>query len=226
MIFVLPNILSAPALARVRRLAEGANFVDGARTAGSSVRHAKHNREVETESEAARAINREITQALGHNNDFQVITAPRRLSTFLVSRYTTGMRYGDHSDNAVLSGESGQRSDMSMTLFLNEPDEYDGGALTLNVDLRPESYKLPAGHCVIYPTYFLHRVEEVTRGTRLVGVAWIQSLIRDPFKRQVLIDLAISLSFFLNATPEKQRHPEYIRLEKVHNNLKRQWLEL
>ena len=193
MIFVLPNILNPPTLAKVRRLAEEARYVDGTRTAGSSVRHAKHNREVDTESEAARAINHEITQALGRNNDFQVIAAPRRLSPFLVSRYTTGMHYGDHSDKAVLSGDGGLRSDMSMTLFLNEPEDYDGGSLTLNVDLKPESYKLAAGHCVIYPTYFLHRVEEVTRGTRLVSVGWIQSLIRDPFKRQVLIDLAISL---------------------------------
>ncbi|MDA0342472.1 MAG: 2OG-Fe(II) oxygenase [Proteobacteria bacterium] len=140
MIFVLPNILTPQTLSKVRQLAQAAEFVDGMQTAGNAVRQAKHNREVAVGSEAAQAINLEINRALEANNDFQIVTIPQRLSPFLISRYTTGMRYGDHSDNAVLSGDSPQRSDMSMTLFLNDPDEYDGGALTLNTDLKPESY--------------------------------------------------------------------------------------
>ena len=107
------------------------------------------------------------------------------------------MRYNDHSDNAVLSNDSGQTSEMLLAIFLNETKEYDGGALALSTELKTERYKLPAGHCVIYPTHFLHRVEEVTRGTRLVLVGWIQGQDRDPLQRQNLIYLAISLSFFL-----------------------------
>ena len=225
MIFVLPNLLSPELVARIRAQAESEAFVDGQQTAGGSVRHAKSNQELKVGSEKAADINKVIQETLQRNNDFQLIAAPRRLSSFLVSRYTQGMRYGDHSDNAMLSSGGGMRSDMSMTIFLKNPDEYEGGELTLNTDLRPERYKLPAGHCVIYPTYFLHRVEEVTRGERLVAVGWIQSQIRDPFNRQILIDLALSLSFFVNHTREKHQHPEYIRLEKVYNNLRRQWWE-
>ena len=118
------------------------------------------------------------------------------------------------------------RSDMSMTIFLNDPKEYDGGELVMNTDIRPERYKLPPGHAVIYPTYFLHRVAPVTRGTRLAVVGWIQSMVRDPFQRQILIDLALSLNYFLQNTKEKFAHPEYIRLDKVYNNLKRQWVEM
>ena len=219
MIFVLPNILSPETVARLRERAEAGTFVDGSQSAGVSVRQAKNNRELKLGSQLASRISKEIHDALGANNDFQVIAIPRRLSPFLISRYGPGMRYGDHSDNAMLSDGGGMRSDMSMTIFLKNPNEYDGGELTMNTDLRPERYKLPAGHCVIYPTYFLHRVEEVTRGERLVAVGWIQSQIRDPFRRQILIDLAVSLSFFLNTTREKHQHPEYIRLECLSEKL-------
>lgn len=108
------------------------------------------------------------------------------------------MRYNDHSDNAVLSNDGGQLSDMLLEVFLNETKEYYRGALALSTELKTERYKLPAGHCVIYPTHFLHRVEEVTRGTRLVLAGCIQGQDRDPLQRQILIDLAISLNFFLN----------------------------
>ena len=226
MIFVLPNLLSADRVAWIRSQTETQPFVDGRQTAGTAVRHAKNNQELKIGSDIVAEINREINEALQRNNDFQIIASPRRLSGFLISKYGSGMRYGDHSDNAILSSGGGMRSDLSMTIFLKNPDEYEGGELTLNTDLRPERYKLPAGHCVIYPTYFLHRVEEVTRGERLVAVGWIQSQIRDPFHRQILIDLAVSLSFFVNSTKEKHQHQEYIRLDKIYNNLRREWLEL
>lgn len=226
MIFVLPNLLSADRVAWIRKQAETEPFVDGWQSAGTAVRQVKNNQELKFGTQTVAEINKVINEALQHNSDFQIIASPRRLSNFLISRYGSGMRYGDHSDNAILSSGGGMRSDMSMTIFLKDPNEYDGGELTLNTDLRPERYKLPAGHCVIYPTYFLHRVEEVTRGERLVAVGWIQSQVRDPFHRQILIDLAVSLSFFLNSTKEKHQHQEYIRLDKIYNNLKREWLEL
>lgn len=224
MIYVLPNILPDALIGKIRKLAEDAEFVDGMRTAGIGVAHSKRNEEMSTDSDVVREINQEVKAGLARNNDFQIITIPRQLSNFLVSRYTPGMTYGDHTDNAILGGR--MRSDMSMTIFLNDPKDYDGGELVMNTDIRPERYKLPPGHAVIYPTYFLHRVAPVTRGTRLAVVGWIQSMVRDPFRRQILIDLALSLNFFLQHTQEKFAHPEYVRLDKVYNNLKRQWVEM
>ncbi|MCA8908735.1 MAG: Fe2+-dependent dioxygenase [Rhodospirillaceae bacterium] len=224
MIYVLPNILPDTLVEKIRQLAADAEFVDGMRTAGIGVAHSKRNEEISTDSDVVQEINQEVKAGLARNNDFQIVTIPRQLSNFLVSRYTPGMTYGDHTDNAILGGR--MRSDMSMTIFLNDPKEYDGGELVMNTDIRPERYKLPPGHAVIYPTYFLHRVAPVTRGTRLAVVGWIQSMVRDPFQRQILIDLALSLNYFLQNTKEKFAHPEYIRLDKVYNNLKRQWVEM
>ncbi|MCB9959008.1 MAG: Fe2+-dependent dioxygenase [Rhodospirillaceae bacterium] len=224
MIYVLPNILPEGLIGKIRKLAEDAEFVDGMRTAGIGVAHSNRTEEMSADSDVVREINQEVKAGLARNNDFQIITIPRQLSNFLVSRYTPGMTYGDHTDNAILGGR--MRSDMSMTIFLNDPKDYDGGELVMNTDIRPERYKLPPGHAVIYPTYFLHRVAPVTRGTRLAVVGWIQSMVRDPFRRQILIDLALSLNFFLQHTQEKFAHPEYVRLDKVYNNLKRQWVEM
>ena len=224
MIYHLPNLLPPDAVAKVRQMVEGSDFVDGMQTAGGSVALAKRNEELSAGSDTARAINDEIKGHLARSNDFQVIALPRALSNLLVSRYTPGMHYGDHTDNAILGGR--MRSDMSLTIFLKNPDDYDGGELALNTDIRPERYKLPAGHCVLYPTYLLHRVEPVTRGERMVAVGWVQSMVRDPFRRQTLVDVAMTLSYFLNTTAEKHQHPEYLRLDKVYNNLKRQWVEM
>ena len=168
-----------------------------------------------------------IKEALRGNNDFRLVTQPHRLGPFLFSRYGEGMEYGDHSDNALMDDGS-FRSDIAMTVFINEPTDYDGGELVLNTDIQPESYKLPAGHAVVYPTMVLHRVNPVTRGQRLVGINWVQSHVRDPQRRQILVDLALSLSHIIDSQPPGQgfAHPEYIRLDKIYNNLLRMWAEV
>ena len=199
MSFVLPNILTATTLDQIRRLAESSTLVDGIKTANGSVKNARYNNEISWSTNTARAKNTRIEQALASSIDFKVIATPRHLSPFLVRPYTSGTRYNDHFDNAVLSNDGGQLSDMLLAISLNDPEEYAGGALALSTELNPERYKLPTGHCVIHPTHFLYQMEEVTRGTRLVSVGWIHGRDRDPLQRQTLIDLAISLSLFPNS---------------------------
>lgn len=222
MIFELPNLLPPEQLAKIRSIISKGKFVDGMQTAGADVADVKKNVELKLGSSEANQINRIIQQCMAENTDFQIITLPANITKLLTSQYGVGMGYGDHSDNAMM--DNGKfRSDISVTVFLNDPKDYQGGELVLNTDIRPEQYKCPAGSCVLYPTYLLHRVNPVTAGTRLVSLGWINSQIADPFKRQVLIDLAQSLGYLLKNTGDGVNHLEYIRLDKVYKNLMRMW---
>ena len=227
LIFVLQNLLDAQALDRLGALLRNAKFVDGRQTAGHAVAAIKRNTEIELKSEAHKTCAAIILEALRGSNDFRIVAQPHRIGQILFSRYTEGMEYADHSDNALM-GDGGLRTDIAMTVFINQPADYDGGELVMNTDIRPEPYKLPAGHAVVYPAMVLHRVNPVTRGERLVGITWVQSRVRDPQKRQVLVDLALALSHIVAASPkgQGQSHPEYVRLDKVYNNLLRMWVEV
>ncbi|PPR11344.1 MAG: PKHD-type hydroxylase [Alphaproteobacteria bacterium MarineAlpha11_Bin1] len=222
MIYELPNLVPPKDLEKILEIISKGKFVDGMQTAGLDVANVKKNNELKLGSSEANQINRIIQQCMAENNDFQIITMPSNITKLLTSRYGVGMGYGDHSDNARM--ESGKfRSDISLTVFLNEPDTYEGGELVLNTDIRPEPYKCAAGTCVIYPTYFLHRVNPVTKGERLVGLGWVNSQVADPIRRQVLIDLALTLSYLMNNAAGGVDHLEYIRLDKVYKNLLRMW---
>ena len=174
-------------------------------------------------------IDATIQAALKANADFQIIAVPYRIATVTVSSYVPGLFYGDHADNAVMGrgGPDLLRSDLSMTVFLSDPADYDGGELLLDTDLRPSSWKLPAGDAVIYPSFSLHRVDPVRRGERRVAVTWIQSHIRSPQHRQILIDLAQVLSWMIKSNPggRAHEHPEFRRLDKIRSNLTRLWAE-
>lgn len=230
MIFHLPAVLSADEVARIRTDLAATNFVDGMQTGGAYVRNIKNNRETAIDSNSARHLDGVVQEALARNNDFQVVALPRKIAPFIFSSYTPGLFYGDHADNAVMGKRHGDplRADLSMTIFLSDPAEYDGGELMLDTDVAPMAYKLPAGHAVIYPSYTLHRVERVTAGERLAAVSWVQSEVRAPQQRQILIDIARTLSWILNSLPEDRahEHPEFRRLEKVRSNLARMWVEL
>lgn len=227
MIFVLPNLLDAKALDRIRTTLRGADFVDGRQTSGRAVAAVKKNTEVKLSTEAQTACSAIVLEALRASNDFRAVAQPHKFGEILFSRYTEGMAYGDHSDNALMR-EGGLRTDVALTVFLNDPADYDGGELVMNSDLRPERYKLPAGHAVVYPAMVLHRVNPVTRGERLVAITWVQSCVRDPQQRQILVDLALALSHIIDHTPQGQgyTHPQYLRLDKVYNNLLRMWAEV
>lgn len=230
MIFHLPRVLSAQQVAELRHELPDQSFVDGMQTGGAYVRNIKNNRETAADSAAAQRLDATIQAALAANNDFQIVALPVKVAPFIFSSYTPGLFYGDHTDNAVMGKSSSDplRADLSMTIFLSDPAEYDGGELVLDTDLSPVAYKLPPGDAVVYPSYSLHRVERVTRGERLAAVGWIQSQVRFPHQRQTLIDIAQVMSWMIKSMPagHAHEHPEFRRLEKIRSNLARMWSEL
>lgn len=190
MILCIGNVLDEEALARIRKELERVEFRDGRETAGWHARTVKRNTQASGGDERVTRLRGEIGRYLEQHALFQMATRPRRLTPILFSRYEPGMEYGAHVDDAVMRGPDGPvRTDISFTLFLSDPDRYDGGELMIETTAGEETYKLDAGALVLYPSSTLHRVNPVTRGVRLAAVGWVQSLVRDPGRREVLFDL-------------------------------------
>jgi len=221
MILCIAPVLGGAALAAVRRSVAKAHFRDGQETAGWHARKVKHNRQAEAADVADAA--EIVTAALAAHAVFQSAALPRRVSPILFNRYEPGMDYGAHVDDALMgAGAARLRSDLSFTLFLDEPQDYEGGELVIDSAGDEQSYKLAAGACVLYPATHLHRVAPVTRGRRDAAVGWVQSLVRNAQQREMLFDLDTAR----RAVFEQQGKTEtFDRLAKTHANLLRLWAE-
>ena len=217
MIFQIPDVLSADELSQVQTTLATAEFIDGKLTAGWYAKQVKHNQQIKgTEAKEVRELMR---QALTRHPLFQAAVRPKQVHSLLLSRYDTGMEYGRHVDNALMGN---QRSDVSFTVFLSDPQDYDGGELVIEGAADEQCYKLAAGTAIIYPSSTLHRVEPVTQGTRLVAVGWVQSWIRDAAKRELLFDLdTVRRSLYT----QSGKTNEFDLLSKSLANLMRQWVE-
>ena len=228
MIVTFPNLLPAEMVTDLRAQLEGAAYVDGRRTARGGAANVKNNLEVDIASTEHQALKDKIQRHLVANTDFLTITQAKDIQSILFSRYEPGMAYGDHVDNAILGrfGPRAMRTDVSFTIFLSDPNEYEGGELIIDSDIRPTAFKLPPGHAVIYPTHYLHRVSPVTKGTRQVVIGWIQSLIREPERRQVLLDLQQAMGQLQSTLPGGPNHPAFVRMQKIYINLQRMWSEV
>lgn len=228
MLLQIPNVLSPEALARCRALVENADWDDGKVTAGSQSGQVKHNLQLREDSEAACAARQIVTEALGKNALFFTGALPRRIFPPLFNRYGEERnQFGNHVDNAIrASGTTGAsiRTDLSATLFLSEPDEYDGGELTIEDTFGVQQVKLPAGDLIIYPSSSLHRVEPVTRGTRLASFFWIESLVRQAEQRRLLFDMDLAIMTLRDQQTEKDS-PAVVRLTGCYHNLLRMWAE-
>lgn len=216
----LSGVLDAPTLQSVRGTLAQAPFGDGAATAGWHARPLKHN--LQTRNEAAA---QQVQQSLLRHPVFRACTLPHRLSQPTFSRYLPGMSYGRHVDDALMSSQSPLRSDLSVTLFLSDPADYDGGELVIESPSGEQACKLPAGQALVYPSTRLHRVSEVTRGERLAAILWVQSLVRDPAQREILFDLdTVRRSVWDQAG--KAHSTEFDLLAKTYANLLRAWAEI
>jgi PKHD-type hydroxylase len=189
MILTFPELITPDELAHIKRLVARAGFTDGKATAGELLHKAKHNEQIPTNHPVMAEIGALVMQALGRCDAFMTGAQPRRLAAMLVSRYRPGMAYGLHVDAAVMSEPNHVRSDLSFTLFLNEPDTYEGGELAFESGSGESAYKLPARSAICYPTGQLHRVRPVQQGERLAVVGWVQSLVRETSVREMLYDL-------------------------------------
>lgn len=223
MLLAIPDVLSNGQLASFRAALDGATWVDGRATAGHQSARAKHNVQLAEDDPLSVRLRAVVLDALDRNPLFVSAALPRRVFPPLFNRYAEGQSFGVHVDNAirVVKGAGVRvRTDLSATLFLSDPQEYEGGELSIEGGFGLQQVKLPAGHMVLYPASSLHRVEAVTRGMRLASFFWIQSMVRDDADRAVLFDLDQSIQ---RLAPE---HPSAIALTGVYHNLLRRWADV
>jgi PKHD-type hydroxylase len=213
------QLLTDAEIAECRRIAAASPFVDGRITNPHNT--AKQNEQLH-EPQAYQKSSQLLLQAFTRSDEFRDFAFPVMIAPPFLTRYRPGMKYGKHTDAAFLRSPQGElRSDLSCTIFLGEPEEYEGGSLHVqygDADLR---FKLRAGEAVVYPSDTMHEVEPVTKGERLVAITFIQSRIPDPFRRNLLYDLnEVAALEGLNMTPDN-----YMRLQLVQNQLLRYWGE-
>lgn len=217
-VFVLKDILSAAQLDEVLTLVNGACFEDGKSTASGMARDVKSNEQLLAES--IPGLIPKLSNYVIQNPAFRRFAMPKAVSNIMVSRYQVGMEYGTHTDSAIMP--SGNRSDISFTLFLSDPNAYDGGELAMETSFGEKRIRLEAGSLVLYPTGGLHRVTPVTRGERIAVVGWVESRIRDSRRRQIILDLDQARREYL----EKVGHDRTADLlVKSTANLRRMWDE-
>jgi PKHD-type hydroxylase len=220
MILCIADILDAEGLAAVREGTRAATYVDGIMTAGWASRLVKKNEQL-AGGPGAHAAQQRVVGALNKNSVFATAVMPRRIQPPLFARYTPGMSFGTHMDNAVM-GEDFLRTDVSVTLFLSPPDDYDGGELVMDTTGGESEYKLAAGAAVVYPSTMLHRVNPVTRGMREVAVTWVQSLVRSAEQRELLFDLERARRALFE---RDGKTAEFDLLHKTASNLRRMWVD-
>jgi PKHD-type hydroxylase len=218
MILAIADVLSAADIATLRHGLAGVEFVDGRATAGWSAKLVKAN--LQAEESAAVARLRELVESrLREHPVFALATRPKTVIGPLFSRYAPGHSYGTHVDDAVIAGS---RTDVSFTLFLAPPEDYDGGELVIDTSAGEEAFKLPAGSVVTYPSTSLHRVAPVTLGERLVAAGWVRSYVRDPARRELLFDLETARRRLFD---REGKTAEGDLLAKCAANLLRQWCD-
>jgi PKHD-type hydroxylase len=229
MMFQIADALNAEELKEINDALDGESYVDGRETAANAASLVKRNVQLSAGSEMRAKISNKIAAAMRRNQMFLWLAMPKEIGPFHLTRYEETHTYGDHVDNSIMGLQAGNpmRADISMTIFLNEPEDYDGGELIMNSRINPQAIKLPAGHAIVYPTGEFHRVEPVTRGVRSVAITWIQSIIRDVHQRQVLTDIWTAMDGVSKLTPEDKldENQPYRSLSKTHWGLLRLWSE-
>jgi PKHD-type hydroxylase len=227
MLLPIPQVLSAEQVAYFRdRLAHGA-WADGRITAGYQSAQAKDNAQLPESDPVARELGGMVLEALARNATFFSAALPQRIYPPLFNRYSGGQSFGFHVDNAIRydrsqGGAEPVRTDLSATLFLNSPEDYDGGELVIEDTYGMQRVKLQAGDMVLYPGTSLHRVTPVTRGERLASFFWIQSLLREDAQRRLMFELDTSIRRLTQDVPE---HPALVQLTGVYHNLLRRWAD-
>jgi len=224
MLLTISRLLNPAQLEKIRETVANARFVDGKLTAGFAAARVKNNLEMEQDPERMKLLIRIIMSSLGHNETFRFGALPHRVADPIFARYQPGMTYGDHVDDPIM-GTSGPRfrTDVSMTVFLNPPESYEGGDLVVRTSFGEKRVKLPAGDAVIYPSSSLHHVSPVTRGERLVALTWIQSYVRDAAQRELLYELNLAREKLLQEAPG-QETTGYV--DRSYANLLRMWADL
>jgi len=227
MLICIPDVLSKNDVADFRRIMDAAEWEDGRSTAGAQSAQVKQNEQLPPDSEIARRLGERIISALTANLLFISAAVPLRIFPPLFNRYGPGKFFGEHVDNCIRGDNlTGMRirTDLSITLFLSEPDEYDGGELIIDDYYGSHTVKLPAGHLVLYPSTSLHMVTPVTRGVRVSSFFWLQSMIKDTHARRMTFDMDNAIRELVARLGRND--PEVRKLTNIYHNLIRYWAEL
>ncbi|HWN09077.1 MAG TPA: Fe2+-dependent dioxygenase [Pyrinomonadaceae bacterium] len=226
MLLEVRDLLTAEQVSECRRVLERAKWIDGQVTAGHQSARTKDNLQVQDSEPAAQELRDLILAALERNPIFMSAALPLKVFPPLFNRYEVGQSFGNHVDNAIrqVPGSAHRvRTDLSATLFLSQPDEYDGGELLIEDTFGVHSIKLPAGHLILYPASSLHRVQPITRGARIASFFWVQSMIRDDGERTLLFDLDMAIQSCADEMPDS---PSVTQLTSVYHNLLRRWADV
>jgi PKHD-type hydroxylase len=225
MLLSIPEVLSAEQVKQFRARMDAAPWVDGNVTSGHQSAQAKYNEQLPEEGDAARELGEVVLSALSRSALFFSAALPKQVFPPLFNRYREGMTFDNHVDGAIRTHPVQRvriRTDLSATLFLAAPEEYDGGELLVEDTYGTHSVKLPAGHLVLYPSTSLHRVNPVTRGARVASFFWIQSMVRDDAQRTLLFDLDMAI---VRLTRDAPGNPALVALTGTYHNLLRMWAE-
>lgn len=226
MLLKIPNVLTAEQVAECRAALQAADWVDGRVTAGYQSARVKNNEQLPEDNPVAVHWGDLISQTLSRNLLFRSAALPAKIYPPLFNRYSGGGSFGVHVDNAIRDVKGTRhrvRTDISATLFLSQPDEYEGGELLIEDTYGAQSIKFAAGDMVLYPGTSLHRVNPVTRGERLASFFWVQSLIREDSQRALLFDLDTAIQKLSVNVPD---HPSVTQLTGVYHNLLRRWADV
>lgn len=227
MLVRIPQVLSQDEVTHARQLLEEAAWVDGKVTAGEQAARAKHNLQIPEDAPVARQLGELILRALGRNPIFNSAALPFRVLQPLFNRYDVGMKFDAHVDGAIRTVPGAgirMRADISSTLFLTPPEDYDGGELVIEDTYGSHRVKLPAGDMVLYPSTSLHHVTEITRGSRWSSFFWTQSMVRDDGKRTEMFQLDQAIMEIRKMLPDDNR--AVVALTSHYHNLLRRWGEL
>ncbi len=223
MLVKIPDILDSTQLAAVQSVLHQGKFVDGKLSAGVNARKIKSNEELAADEDQLDALNGVVMTLLVQHPIYLNAALPAKISLPTYARYSKGMSYGDHIDDPVMGGPSQRyRSDIAITIFLSSPEDYDGGELCIETAFGNNDIKLPAGHAILYPASSRHAVNPVTRGERLVAIAWVQSMVRSVDKRQILFQLSQALGQLKSQSGTST----YQQIEDSYTNLMRMWAEV
>ena len=226
MMIHVPKVLTPEQVARCREVTDKAAWVDGRVTAGHQSSKVKNNLQLPEGSPEARELGGMVVEALARNNLFMSTVLPKQVFPPLFNRYDAGMTFGTHVDNAIRGiTNSGIRirTDVSSTLFISAPEDYDGGELVVEDTYGSHTVKLPAGDMIVYPATSLHHVTSITRGSRIASFFWTQSMIRNESKRSLLFDMDMAI---IKLSRDHPGHTSVVEFTSVYHNLLRQWAEL
>jgi len=226
MVVTIPDLLNSTQLEALCSVLRQGNFIDGKLSAGDDARHLKTNLELDPDPERYSALNNVVMSALVQHPQYLQTALPARIAAPIYARYLAGMEYGGHIDDPIMGAPDARyRSDISITVFLNAPDEYDGGELCIETAQGSEAYKLPAGSALLYPSTCYHAVTPVSNGERLVAVTWVQSHIRRADQREILIQLNQAKTLLAEEVSGDSQSESYQKINLCYANLFRMWAD-